>query len=98
MEPEPIRQFVSEAARCKARAAFELCAPVNLTLATRPNPGRCFELSLACLVWTASDTAGRVIRNIGRPQDSPRPCHRYSFCIDCLTARFDLWLIVQEHA
>jgi len=55
-------------------------------------------LSLACLVWTASDTAGRVIRNIGRPQDSPRPCHRYSFCIDCLTARFDLWLIVQEHA
>jgi hypothetical protein len=27
MEPEPVRQFVSKAARCKARAAFELCAP-----------------------------------------------------------------------
>jgi hypothetical protein len=31
MEPEPVRQFVSTAARRKARAAFELCAPVNLT-------------------------------------------------------------------
>jgi hypothetical protein len=31
MEPEPVRQFVSKAARCKARAAFELCAPVDLT-------------------------------------------------------------------
>ena len=25
MEPEQVRQFASKAARCKARAAFELC-------------------------------------------------------------------------
>ena len=31
MEPELVRQFVSKAARCKARAAFELCAPVSVT-------------------------------------------------------------------
>ena len=27
-----VRQFVSKAARCKARAAFELSAPLSLTL------------------------------------------------------------------
>src|SRR3981081_215726 len=28
MEPEPVRQFVSKAARCNARAAFELCRTI----------------------------------------------------------------------
>ena len=36
MEREPVRQFVSKAARCKARAAFELCEPVNLTSGNEP--------------------------------------------------------------
>jgi len=90
MEPEPVRQFVSKAARCKARAAFELCAPVNLTLATSQNCGRYFELSFACPVRAAGDTAGRAT-------GLTEACHRSSF-ISCLTARFDLWLIVQEHA
>jgi hypothetical protein len=46
MEPEPVRQFVSKAARCKARAAFELCAPVNLTSGNELKSRRYFELSL----------------------------------------------------
>ena len=46
MEPEPVRQFVSKAAQCKARAAFELCAPVNLTSGNESKSSRYFELSL----------------------------------------------------
>ena len=50
MEPEPVRQFVSKAARCKAPAAFELCAPDT---GQRSNRGRYFELS-SCLPRRAS--------------------------------------------
>jgi len=47
MEPEPVRQFVSKAARFNARAAFELmraggCAPIE----TKQNVGRYFDCHL----------------------------------------------------
>jgi hypothetical protein len=50
-----VRQFVSKAARCKARAAFELSAPLSLTL-----PATCFDLSFARPLRAAGGTAGRV--------------------------------------
>lgn len=56
-----VRQFVSKAARCKARAAFELSAPLSLTLpATNQNLGPCFDLSFARPLRAAGGTAGRV--------------------------------------
>ena len=66
MEPEPVRQFVSKAARRNARAAFELCAPVNLTSGNEPKSR------------TLSRTGCAGHRGRGDPPhrpapDSPRP-------------------------
>ena len=91
MEPEPVRQFVSKAARCKARAAFELCGTGQPDIWQRVKiPDVILNCRFACPVRAAGDTAGRAT-------GLTEACHRSSF-ISCLTARFDLWLIVQEHA
>jgi len=54
MEPEPVRQFVSKAARCKAQAAFELCSG-------QPDARQRVRIpDLVCsLVQAAGDTAHR---------------------------------------
>jgi hypothetical protein len=68
MEPEPVRQFISKAARCKARAVFELYAPVNLTSG---NESKSPDVILNCRFLVpcglrVTPPAG-VIRHIGRP-------------------------------
>jgi hypothetical protein len=66
---EPVRQFVSKAVRCKARAAFELRAPISPAPGNESNPGRYFELSFACPLRRRVTPLAGMIRHLGWRQD-----------------------------
>ena len=63
-----VRQFVSKAARCKARAAIELSAPLSLTRARQRIRRTLFRLSFARPL--------RAARGAGRGESTTSAGHR----------------------
>jgi hypothetical protein len=59
MEPDPVRQFASKAARCKARAAFELSASAAAVWPRRPGveSARGHALEVAKTSWLSTRIA-----------------------------------------